>query len=85
MGKFWCGYCGSTIIGKSASVRTGHLTGKKHQIAVQQYWETIAEMDKEQSQHFEKTLIIPGLTEHVISPEVEAHLDKFELPKPVFL
>ncbi len=86
MAKLQCLYCGIRLDRASAQVRLKHMTGKKHQKSVSDYWEGVAQKINaskdagnflDQSVELAQSWALPGL-----DPRADELLDTAKVPAP---
>lgn len=84
MAKLQCLYCRIRLDRASAQVRLKHMTGKKHQKSVSDYWENVAKRISkdagnflDQSQELARCFAVPGL-----DPRADELLDTAKVSAP---
>lgn len=85
MAKFWCNYCASKLTNDSPASRSKHFNGKNHINSYNAYWaEVKAKYNPEydQTQKIRASYVVPGLTDSLVTTEVEDNLDRGEPVSP---
>lgn len=85
MAPFKCEFCQVTLTSDSSSTRTHHFAGKAHIASCNAYWNKVKQAQApsyDQTQEIRKIWKIPGLTESLVSGEVEQNLGKAVIIEP---